>query len=203
MIVLGSKFWRGTRKVKAIKKSDYSAFRGKRKKPLNYFSDSDMSDFDLPCPISPKKIDLTKTPDDDVIHVNFSNTPPAPALQDVVSRLKKCVERSGDIDQLRSQLAITQSEKEKAEDKAKTASHALEDVKACLSCIICKSVAPFPWIITPCCKILVCRECSNRWLQMEASCPHCRATVEFSSCIEVPEIRQMQEIITTLRLPFD
>ena len=158
-----------------------------------------MSDFELPCPSSPKKIDLTKTPDDDVIHI----TPSAPALQDVVSRLEKCVERSGDIDQLRIQLASTQNEKEKAEEEAKTASHALEDVKACLSCIICKSVAPFPWIITPCCKILICRECSNRWLQMEASCPHCRAAVESSSCIEVPEIRQMQEIITTLRLPSD
>ena len=100
MIVLGSKFWRGTRKVKAIKKSDYSAFRGKRKKPLNYFSDSDMSDFELPCPSSPKKIDLMKTPDDDVIHINSSNTPSAPALLDVVSQLEKCVERSGDIDQL-------------------------------------------------------------------------------------------------------
>jgi hypothetical protein len=200
-LIVGSKFWRGTRKVKAIRKSDYSAFRGKRKKPLNYFSDSDLSDFELPCPISPKKIDLTKTPDDDVIHVNSNNAPPA--LQDVVFRLEKCVERSGDIDQLRSQLSTTQNEKEKAEEEAKTASHALEDVKECLSCIICKSVAPFPWIITPCCKILTCRECSNRWLQMEASCPHCRATVEPSSCIEVPEIRQMQGMITTLRLPSD
>ena len=51
-----------------------------------------------PCS-SPKKIDLTKTPDDDVIHVNSNNTPSTPALQDVVSRLEKCVERSGDIDQ--------------------------------------------------------------------------------------------------------
>ena len=54
-----------------------------------------------------------KTPDDDVIHINSNNTPSASALQDVVSQFEKCVERSRDIDQLRSQLANTENEKQK------------------------------------------------------------------------------------------
>ena len=167
---------------------------------MHYFSDSDLSDFEMPGPVSPKKIDLTTSPDDDVIHVGLDN---ATSLYDAISRFERCIEKSGDIQQLRCQLSVLQNEKEKAEGEARTADRALEDLKECLTCIICKSVAQFPWIITPCCKVLACKECSNRWLNMDASCPHCRATVEPSGCTEVPEIRTMQDIITTMRLPSD
>lgn len=57
------------------------------------------------------------TPDDDVIHDSSNNATP---LQDVISRLKKCIEKSGDtiINQMQSQLSTSQNEKEKAEEEA-------------------------------------------------------------------------------------
>ena len=75
---------------------------------MHYFCDSDLSDFELPCPISPKKIDLTTTPDDaGILDLGNSDNAP-PALQNVVSQLEKCVERSGNICQLQNQLSLKQ-----------------------------------------------------------------------------------------------
>ena len=71
----------------------------------------------------------------------------------------------------------------------------VDSVKERLSCIICKSVATFPWLITPCCKIINCKEYADRWLVIEESCPHCRANIQRRSCAEVPEIRPIQEFI--------
>ena len=70
---------------------------------MHYFSDSDLSDFDMPGPISPKKIDLTTSPDDDVINVHSDNVT---SLHDAISRLERCIEKSGDRQQLRCQLSI-------------------------------------------------------------------------------------------------
>ena len=171
-----------------MRKSDYTAFRGK-KKLVNYFSDSDLSDFEIPSPA--KRIDLTVDED------NTGNTMlTTKSLKEVISRLEKCIDKSDDIQQLRHPISRLESEKGRAEGDARSANRALEDMKECLTCIICKSVAPFPWIITPCCKIIICKEC-DRWLQMDASCPHCRATVKRATCIEMSEIRPMQELITT------
>ena len=171
-----------------------------------------MSDFKLNCLASSPRIDLTKIPDDNVIHVNFGNIPPAPTLQDV-SQLEKCIERSGDIDQLRSQLSIIQNE-EKAEEEAKTARLG-RGCQTMPSCIRCKSVAPFSWIITPCCKILICRErvdgSSVRWFtavynlpQVEGSFITARSillwlwwTSKWSELDEAP-LEDLWEILETL-----
>ena len=45
--VTGPKFWRSTRKMKAIRNEDYLEFHGMKKRPVVEFSDSG-SDFDLP-----------------------------------------------------------------------------------------------------------------------------------------------------------
>lgn len=42
------------------------------------------------------------------------------------------------------------------EDKNRSLERSLDEVKTFLSCIICKSVAQFPWLITSCCAVLMC-----------------------------------------------
>ena len=200
MCYAGAKFWRGTRKVKAMRRVEYTASRGsgKKKKMTNYFSDSDLSDFELP---APKKIDLTvdedagDTPAADNVPTNHG------PLNDVCHRLEKCIDKVSDLQQLRSQISMLQGDKEKFEREAALMKQTIEDLKEGLTCIICKSVASFPWMLTPCCRIITCKECSDRWLEMDPSCPHCRATVEASSSMEVPPIRAVEAIINTWRLP--
>ena len=187
------------KKVKAMRRVEYTASGGSGKKKLtNYFSDSDLSDFELP---APKKIDLT-VDEDTGTKDTPDNVPTNPGpLNDVCYRLEKCIDKVSDLQVLREQVSVLQGDKEKFEREAALMKQVIEELKDGLTCIICKSVASFPWILTPCCRIITCKECSDRWLEMDSSCPHCRAVVETSTCMKVPHIRAVEDIINTWRRP--
>ena len=44
------------------------------------------------------------------------------------------------------------------EEKNRSLERSLENVKVHLSCIICKCVAKFPWLVTNCCAVLMCKD---------------------------------------------
>ena len=183
-----------------MRRVEYTAFRGsgKKKRFTNYFSDSDLSDFELP---APKKIDLTVDEDtgtrDTPDNVRTNSGP----LNDVCYRLEKCIDKVSDLQEFRTQISVLQGDKDKFEREAAQMKEVVEELKEGLTCIICKSVASFPWVLTACCRIITCKECSDRWLEMDPSCPHCRAAVEASGRMEVPSIRAVEDIVNTWRLP--
>lgn len=207
---IGPKFWRSTRKVKAIRSDDYLEFRGKKKRsPIFDFSDSD-SDFELP-PVkksllssssktkTKECIDLTAQGEDRVSKSNDAQGPvEINKLKDVTTRiekieasLSKSLEKHEELERVRRIVSCLEEEKQALQ-------RSIEDIKIHLSCIICKTVAKFPWLMTQCCTVLMCKDCGEQWLRMESSCPHCRAIVELDDCITVTEIRAIQEIISSL-----
>ena len=179
------KFWRSTRKIKAVKYVEYTRFM--QKNSSHYLEESD-SDFEPPAPKKVKEtIDLTI--DEDT----------ASALKNRLDLLEhglnKTLESYEEKEKLRRIITCMEKEKEEILNEKRSLQVAIENVKDRMSCIICKSVASFPWLVTPCYKIISCKECADRWLLVEESCPHCRATVQRGSCAEVREIRPIQELI--------
>ncbi len=60
----------------------------------------------------------------------------------------------------------------------------------------CKSLANFPWMVTPCCRIILC------WLDLGSSCPHCRASIESGTCSVVQQIQPLHTLISQLSWTF-
>ena len=178
------KFWRSTRKIKAVKYVEYTRFMQKNS---SHYSEESDSDFEPPAPKKVKEtIDLTI--DEDT----------ASALKNRLDLLEhglnKTLESYEEKERLRRIITCMEKEKEEILNEKRSLQVAIENVKDRMSCIICRSVASFPWLVTPCCKIISCKECADRWLFVEESCPHCRATVQCGSCAEVREIRPIQEL---------
>lgn len=84
------------------------------------------------------------------------------------------------------------------EDKNRSLERSLEEVKTFLSCIICKSVAQFPWLITSCCAVLMCKICAERWIVLDSTCPHCRAVISIDDSLLVNEIKSVSELVSKL-----
>ena len=84
------------------------------------------------------------------------------------------------------------------EEKNRSLERSLEEVKVFLSCIICKSVAQFPWLITNCCAVLMCKSCAERWIVVDSSCPHCRAVISIGDSLLVNDIKSVGELVSKL-----
>ena len=182
------KFWRSTRKIKAVRCDEYERFQ----KNTSPCTDSD-SDFESrpPAKRTRETIDLTVS-EDTAAGVLKSR------IDSLEQELNKTVEKYEEKERLRRIVSCLEKENSEYLNEKRSLQFIIDKVKENMSCIICKSMASFPWAITPCCKILNCKECVDRWLVVEESCPHCRAVLERSSCVEVAEIRPMQEIIKSL-----
>ena len=139
---VGSKFWKSTRKIKVISQSDYSAFRGMKKMKMPEFSDSD-SDFETIAPKKRQCIDST-APDD------------GSSMGSLMSRMEnlgKCVQQSlghhEEQEKLKKTITTLESEKARLIEGKRGIERSLDDFKNSLSCIVCKSLANFPWQVTP------------------------------------------------------
>ena len=146
-LLLGSKLWRSTRKIKVISQNDYSAFRGKKMK-MPEFSDSD-SDFEIVPTKKRQCIDLT-TPDDGS---NMSS------LMSRMETLEKAMKQSliylEEQEKFRKTITSLESEKARLTEGKRAIERSLDNFKNGLSCIVCKSLAKFPWQINPCCRIML------------------------------------------------
>lgn len=197
--------------MKAIRNEDYLEFRGKKKRPLVEFSDSD-SDFDLP-PFKLMKaatnsnlkirecIDLTASGDGQLNDGQMSHSATNAEftkLKDVTTRiekieagLSKSLEKQEELERVRRIVLCLEEEKRALE-------RSIEAMKNHLNCIICKNLAKFPWLVSRCCTILMCQDCAEQWLRMESSCPHCRAEITMDTCTTINQIRAIEELISTL-----
>ena len=189
--------------MKAVQEDDYELiFKDKGKAKLEVpvdFSDDD-TDFE-----SPKKkfhIDLTKGPD----MTNSSKGGTAgycdkldaidERLQNMEVELILCSDARRNNARLREQIT-------KLEAELGTMAKSVDDIKECFSCLVCKAVAAFPWKVTPCCSVLMCQECAERWFTLQQTCPHCRAEVTLSTCQEVRSIRSLERQVTVWRADVD
>lgn len=84
------------------------------------------------------------------------------------------------------------------EDKNRSLERSLEEMKVFLSCITCKCVVQFPWLVTSCCAMLMCKRCAERWIVVDSSCPHCRAVISIDDSLLVNEIKSVGELIAKL-----
>ena len=198
------KFWRSSRKVKALQEGVQVAIEGQRGKKQHVhvptdFSDSD-SDFE-----SPKKLHIDLTADSNVtLHPDNGRTTGdcekldaiGQRLQNIEAELILCSDVRQSEAQLREQVARMEAEN-------RTMKRSVNDMKECLSCLVCKTVAAFPWKVTPCCSVLMCQECAERWFSLQQTCPHCRTEVNVGTCQEVRSIRSLEHHITIWRADVD
>ena len=199
---IGPKYWKTTRKIKIIRQEDYTEFRGKKKKRvLPEFSDSD-SDFESPHPPKVSKSDFA-VPGTNRKAECIDLT--SDSEKSVIKELKIITSRVEAVEESLSQSLENYEELERVrristclEEKNKSLERSLEELKKSFSCIICKSVAQFPWLITSCCALLMCKGCAERWILLESSCPHCRAVITVETSLVVNEVRSVGEFISKL-----
>ena len=44
-------------------------------------------------------------------------------------------------------------------------------------------------VVLPCCgQVGTCYECIGQWLSENSSCPHCRSSINISSCTRLPQL---------------
>ena len=113
-------------------------------------------------------------------------------MENLEKAMKQSLVHLKEQEKLKNTITSLESEKARLTEGKWAVERSLDNFRNGLSCNVCKSLAKFPWQITPCCCIMLCLECSNRWLMMESSCPPCRAVVVPGNCITVGEIRPIQ-----------
>ena len=193
--------------MKAVTLQDYSDFRGKKKKSATDFSESD-SDFEpvqMPSKKKRKKIESNTEGERIDLTVALDNNDNVASmiknLQEVTTRLEIVEEELSGFSDKQEEVERVRRILSCVEEKNRSLERSLEDIKVGLSCIICKSIAKFPWLITNCCTVLMCKNCAERWLHLDNTCPHCRADITIDSCSQTSEIRALSEIATLLSAP--
>lgn len=164
------------------------------------FSDSD-SDFESLLPRKVQKLEAASSvkakPEVCIDLVNDENSV-IKDLKDVTTRiemieegLNRSLDNYEEIERVRRISSCL-------EDKNRSLERSLDEVKTFLSCIICKSVAQFPWLITSCCAVLMCKTCAERWIVLDSSCPHCRAVISIDDSVLVNDIKSVSELVSKL-----
>ena len=91
----------------------------------------------------------------------------------------------------RADLKEAMNEKEK---QLKATQNRLAELRQCFECLVCKSAATFPAIISPCCQVVIgCKSCIAQWLETNPACPHCRESITMEECSRLPFIRNLQQ----------
>lgn len=195
----GSKYWRSTRKIKVISQADYSAFRGKKRvKILPSVSDTDHESDDEP-PFNragAAYIDLTSASGGSGGTSSFEANNMLKKIESLEKVVQDSVKQNEQLQKLLiTKIAKLEDDNKKVTDQNQALDNQLFEFKNCFSCIVCKCSAKFPWQITPCCHILMCANCANRWLMMEASCPHCRAVIAPGTCERVESLHGIGQLL--------
>ena len=128
----------------------------------------------------------------------------AKSMERVVNRLdaieksmKQSISQTEDVDRLKKSISALQTSNAKLSDEKRHVERSLEEFKNSLSCIVCKCLANFPWMVTPCCQLMLCGACGDRWLSMGSSCPRCRAFIEPGTCDIVQQIHCLHTLLSS------
>ena len=191
--LLGGKFWRTSKIIRAVSARDYEQIELQRNPPrspppkLVTLSDSD-SDFEPSLiPVKRRKpLSLGRT---SCGPSTASSTEPS-WLPKLTETWEKVVIMSAESTQ---QLCEIQSLREMLKHQAQMA---LTSVAGIFTCIICKSTmkANTNLLVAPCCQAaLACRECLEEWFRSSDNntCPNCREPVEVEQWAPMPVIRPL------------
>ena len=143
--------------MKAVKEEDYQCFKGKghayKPKPV-LASDSDFETLPRFLTDSMSTSNECRVEKKEIITIDSDK------LETIDQRLKNLeAELSSHSEVVRLQEHIV-----KLEADNHTMSKCASDLK---ESIICQSVATFPWMVTLCCSVLMCRNCFDRWSEIQ------------------------------------
>ena len=94
-------------------------------------------------------------------------------IDEMERTLKSSMNLVDTVTELKKSISLMETECAKKADEKHKIEECLANFKNSLSCIVCKSLAKFPWKLTPCCHIILCVDCGDRWLESDPTCPHC------------------------------
>ena len=132
------KFWRSTRKIKAVRCDEYESFQ----KNTVPGTDSD-SDFECRPPAKRVKETIDLTVSEDTAGVLKSR------IDSLEQELSKTVEKYEEKERLRRIVSCLEKENSEYQSEKRSLQLIIDKIRESMSCIICKSVASFPWAITP------------------------------------------------------
>ena len=174
--ILGGKFWRTSKIIRAVSLRDYQQIELQRNPPSKFSSIVTLSDSDSDFERSPvavkrrKPLSLERT--------SYGPTSAEPFwLPKLTETWEKVAIMSAESTQ---QLCEIQSLREMVKHQAQMT---LVSIAGIFTCIICKSTmkANTNLLVAPCCQAaLACRECLKEWLRSSDNhtCPNCRESVE-------------------------
>ena len=198
MYATGSKFWRGTKIIRAITEAEFvkrERLRGGDagvgvtgvQQSLHNSPPTVISDSDSDSPLVPL-VRRRKRP----------FVPPPPEISDSDSSqsrskmscpdmkvAKMFMEIKEDVDAIKSKLSERDNK-------------FLMTIRDIFTYIICKEVMTETsgTLMLPCCRnALCCHDCLRRWLTDSSVCPHCREEVQIESCLPQPLIRPIMDML--------
>ena len=193
--VLGIKFWKGSKIIRAISETEYlkrERMRNgegpsgiPRNSPVTVVSDSD-SDSGLVHPfVSSRKRSYVPTPPE--LSDSDSNPPrpksygPHPKIAKMFSELKDQIQSIND-----------------KVDENSNSNKTLASLREMFTCLICRSVVEETSrpVMLPCYRSAICcYDCMSRWLETSPICPHCREAVQIENCNPQPILRPMFNLL--------
>ena len=172
VIVIGPKFWKTSKRIHAVKLSDY-----RKHNPAAFQGSSSDSDFESP-PCKLSKI-LKSSEERDLLEE---------WLQKVEQELAISSENS---------KKVAEMQEKDVEKKLKEAESRYDSVEQCFQCLVCKETATFPALVSTCCNIVLgCKSHVQEWLETTSECPHCREPMEMANCTVIPFIRKLRKALS-------
>ena len=193
MLIVGMKFWKTGKIVKAISEKDYQKLQKSRGRSTDQpapsrslpviVSDSDSDGALVPLVRKKRKIFHVPTPPGS--DSDSSQSLPNSA-QTSIERM--CKEISSMIQDMKKQLDNSIS--------SECGEHTL--LKEIFTCLICKqiSVESSRPVVPQCCNSVVCcYDCINQWICSSPVCPHRRSPITIDDCLPQPTIKPIFNII--------
>ena len=165
----GSRFWKTSKRIRAVRKCDLR--KGTGRFVIDSSSDSD---FELP-PFTCKRSKITVS-----------------SVSSTEQRLKRLE------DQMRTETVDLKESVTEKEKQLKDTKKRFDDLRQCFECLVCKSSAKSPTVVSPCCHIVLgCEECVFQWLETNPVCPHCpgRNALTMPECEKLPFIRNLVDAL--------
>ena len=202
MYAIGSKFWRGSKIVRAITEVDFlkrerlrgggdagigssgiqTSLYGTRSSPLTVVSDSDSDSLFVPLMRRRKR----------------PHVPPAPELSDSDSSQPRTKLHCPDLKVAKMFMEIKEDVQAIKSKLSKSENKFLVMIRDIFTCLIFKEVMTETsgTVMLPCCRnALCCRDCLSRWLADSSICPHCREEVQLENCLPQPLIRPIIDML--------
>ena len=179
------KYWKGSRRIKAVTKADYDI--------LSDLRDSvPMSKVKAGPPVKKYKVDVRFEELESKLSTMENKIHCFESLDAAKERL--VVENN----QLAASLKALEDEMRCKKKEMDALQKVVSTVKANLQCLICQALL-IEGVILPCCNNYGCCDtCIEHWLSDRQTCPYCRADLLIGRCINMPVTTQLANITSAI-----